>query len=237
MRPVKPYTPVLVLVALALALPSAMAAATAPGQAPGSAKPGKNSNAVTITATPTTVTFGGTTTIAGQVTGGGNAGVQVNLQSVPAPPFVGGKFTDTGATATSDASGNYTFTLVRPPANTNYQVVAKTKPPVTSPIVTVNVRIALSLRLSDSTPARGALVRFFGVAKPAHDGSVLRIQKRVSGGSYRTVAKTVLRKSSAGQSTYSRRLRIRGSGTYRVRVAADTDHAAGTSRPRRITVH
>ena len=215
----------LAIVAVALALPSLVVAA----------KPAP-ANAVTITAAPATITFGHTSAISGQVTGPKNASVKVSLQSRPAPPVVGATFKDTGATAVTDASGHYTFT-VRPPANTQYQAVAKTKPPVTSPVATVTVRIAVSLRLSDSTPRHGTLVRFFGVAKPAHDGALVRIQKRTSTGAFRTVATTPLRKSSAGQSTYSRKLRIYHSGTYRVRVPADTDHARGTSARRHLTVH
>src|SRR5438876_433524 len=89
------------------------------------------------------------------------------------------------------AYGNYAFT-VTPLRNAQYQVRAKTSPPATSPVVRVNVRIALTFHLSDSTPKRGTRVRFFGVAKPGHDGAVVLIQRRASNGKFRTVAKTVL---------------------------------------------
>lgn len=202
--------------------------------APGQAPPG--GNAVTIAASPLSIAFGKTTTISGQVAGDGNAGVQVTLQGQPLASPAGTKFADV-ATATTDAMGNYTF-AVAPTENTRYAVEAKTKPPVTSPTVDVKVRFAVSFRLSDSTPRRGQRVRFLGTVKPAHDGGAVLIQKRASTGKFKTVAKTVLRTSkTAGQSKYSKRLRIRRKGTYRVRVPADATHATGTSRRRTIRVH
>ena len=202
--------------------------------APGQAPPG--GNAVTIGAKPAAVVFGKPTTISGQVTGDKNAGVEVTLQSQPLPTAAGSKFSDI-ATATTDASGRYTFT-VTPLTNARYQVRAKTSPPASSPVLRVNVRIAVTFHLSDSTPKRGTRVRFFGVATPAHDGATVLIQRRGSDHKFRTVTKTVLRVSkTAGQSRYSKRLRISRSGVYRVRIPHDSDHAAGTSRTRRIRVH
>jgi hypothetical protein len=200
--------------------------------APGQAPPG--GNAVTIGAAPASVVFGKTTTISGQVSGDHNSGVEVTLQAQPLPAV--GNFSDI-AMSTTDASGHYTF-AVTPQTNTQYQVRAKTSPPATSPVLRVNVRIAATFHLSDSTPKRGTRVRFFGIAKPAHGGATVLIQRRGSNGNFRTVAKTVLRISkTAGQSRYSKRLRISHSGVYRVRIPHDSDHATGTSRKRRIRVH
>jgi hypothetical protein len=200
--------------------------------AAGQAPPG--GNAVTIAATPASVAFGRATTISGQVTGSGNGGVQVTLESQPLGT-TGGKFTTVTST-TTDASGNYTFT-VTPTENTQYQVSAKTSPPATSPLAQVKVRFAVTLRLSDATPRRGSRVRFSGVVRPARAGGFALIQRRTRTGTFRTVAKALLRPSTAGQSTYSTRLRVRSSGVYRVRVPGDSSHAAGTSPRRRIRVH
>lgn len=201
--------------------------------AAGQAPPG--GNAVTLAANPAAVTFGRATTLAGQVTGNGNAGVEVTLQSRPVSATPGA-FTNV-ATATTDASGNYTFAQT-PLVNTEYQVEAKASPKVTSPVVRVNVRFAVTRRVSDKTPKRGTRVRFSGVVKPAHDGAVVLIQRRAKTGKFRTVAKPTLKASKiAGQSRYSKRLRIRHSGVYRVRVPADASHARGTSRKVKIRVH
>jgi hypothetical protein len=201
--------------------------------ASGQAPPG--GNAVTLAANPASVAFGGATTLAGQVTGQRNAGVEVTLQSHPtsATPAA---FTDV-ATATTDANGNYTFAQT-PLVNTQYQVEAKASPKVTSPIVAVSVRFVVSRRVSDSTPKRGTRVRFSGVVKPAHDGAFALIQRRASTGKFRTVTKALLKASkTAGQSRYGKRLRITRSGVYRVRVPADASHARGTSRKVKIRVH
>jgi hypothetical protein len=194
----------------------------AAGQGPGGA------NALTIAATPA-LTFGRSTNIGGQLTGEDNGGKEVTLMG---QPLAGGTFADV-ATTTTDAAGNYNF-VVTPLANTRYQAEAKASPPVTSPTVDVRVRIAVTRRVSDRTVRRGQVVRFRGTAKPAHDGSLVLIQRRGANRKYRTVARTRLRKSTtAGQSTYAKRVRVRR-GVYRVRVPGDADHLRGTSRPIRL---
>lgn len=201
--------------------------------AEGQVPPG-GGNAVTIAAAPVSVLFGRATTISGQVTGdGADKGVEMTLQAQPAGAT---DFTNV-ATTTAAPTGAYTFTQT-PLVNTRYRVEAKASPKVTSPVVAVSVRKAVSFKLSDSTPKRGSRVRFSGTVKPSHDGLFALIQKKGSGGKFRTVAKAQLKASkTAGVSKYSKRLRIRRTGVYRVRVAADADHARGTSRKRRVRVH
>jgi hypothetical protein len=202
---------------------------------PAAGAPG--ANAVTIAATPRTVTFGRPTTISGQVTGSGNGGVEVTLEENP-HPFTGG-FKATNVKATTNPNGNYSL-AVTPQKNTRYRVSAKTKPPVTSPEVLVNVRVRVTLRLSDSTPSRGERVRFSGTVTPAHDGKVVRIQRRFSTG-WRTVARTTLVATTPvngiARSKFARRIRILRSGTFRARVTPnDGDHVRGTSARRRARV-
>ena len=189
-------------------------------------------NAVSITASPTTLTAGRATTIAGQVTGSRNGGVQVTLRS--SSPLPGAKFSNT-ATATTDATGHFRFQAL-PRQTTLYQVVAKTSPPVTSNAVKTRVRWAVSVRLSATTASRGGVVRFSGVVRPKHDGAVVFIQKRTATGSFSTVSKTVLRSSTGDQSSYSKKVRVRSSGTYRVKVASDSLHLTGVSSKKRIRV-
>ena len=206
----------------------------APGPGPGPAQ-----NTVTIAASPKTITFGGATTIAGQVNGAGNGGVQVTLEENPFP-YTGG-FKATSMTVTTSATGAYSLS-VKPGLNTRYRVSAKTKPPVTSPEVTVTVRVKVTFAVSDSTPAVNQLVRFSGTVTPAHNGKLALIQKRTSAGGWKTVTSTALVASTpvngVARSKFSKRLRIKTKGTYRVRVTpGDGDHAAGTSRTRTLPVH
>jgi hypothetical protein len=72
--------------------------------------------------------------------------------------------------------------------------------------------------------------------KPQHDGRLVEIQKRRRDGSYKTISHARLRDAGDARSRYSRRVRIRRGGVYRVRAPADTDHATGLSRGRRISV-
>lgn len=188
---------------------------------------------LSIQASPSTVTFGQATTISGRLKGRGNEGVAVALEENPHPYTAG--FTEIAATVTN-ARGEYSF-RVAPNRHTRYRTVARRTPPETSRERLVEVRIRVSIRLSDPTPRRGALVRFSGSAAPEHDGRIARIQRRTSTGDYRTVARTLLRDAGDLRSAYSRRLRVRRDGVYRVLVPADGDHATGTSRARSIRVH
>jgi hypothetical protein len=51
------------------------------------------------------------------------------------------------------------------------------------------------------------------------------------------VAKARLRDAGEKRSTYSLRLRVGRDATYRARVRGDEDHAAGTSRTKRVDVY
>jgi hypothetical protein len=189
---------------------------------------------VTIAATPPVVTFGKPVTIAGQVAG--RPGEKLQLEQSPFP------YTDpfkNDAQGTADAAANYTF-QVTPALNTRYHVTAKS-PPATSADVTVLVRTKVRLRLGDKTPARGARVRFKGSVLPAHDGSVVRIQRRKRGSGWRTIASPVLATAAplngVARSKYSKRIRIGHSGDYRTVMPAHGDHARGKSGKRHANVH
>jgi hypothetical protein len=132
-----------------------------------------------------------------------------------------------------DPSGNYSIAGIQPQMHTQYKVTAKTSPPTDSGTVFVRVRLRVSFHVSDSTPKKGARVRFYGTVSPSHPGKPVLIQKKTSTG-YKTVTRTTL----SSTSTYSKRLRIRSNGTYRVVVQSlDQDHDNGTSRSRTLRVH
>jgi hypothetical protein len=180
------------------------------------------------------ITFGQKDTLSGQLKGGG-AGVSVQLQEQPAP-FTSGFKDVAGASATTDTQGKFSLS-VQPGLSTKYRAVAKASPTVTSPELTLPVRFKVTLRLSDYTPARGQRVRFSGTTAPAHDGATVYIQRRTATGAYRTVSRAVLQHRSATVSSYSKRIRITGTGTFRARVLSDTLHATGTSAAKRELVH
>jgi plastocyanin len=94
---------------------------------------------------------------------------------------------------------------------------------------------AVTLKVSDATPARGQRVRFFGTARPAQDGRLVHLQRRV-GRSYRTVARIKLVDAGASRSKFSKRLRMLKDAVFRARLPANKAHAASTSRKKRVNV-
>jgi len=212
------------LLALPAALPGAVAADHKPGHNPG----GGGGTALSLAAKPTPVVFGSATVLSGRLNGSTKAGVTVTLRENPYPFGDGSKPV---ASAVTNAKGDYSFTR-RPSVNTIFGVSAG---PTKSPNVTVNVRIRMSLRVSDSTPRVGQRVRFKGRACPAHDGLLVGIQRRSSTGRYVTVRRTRL-KAATTCSAYSRAFRIYRDGRYRV-TANDADHARGYSRSRFLDAH
>jgi hypothetical protein len=223
---------VLAIAACACAAPLAANAAKPPKNPP------TNAPALTIAAKPTLITYGRTSTISGRLTGRNHGNRPVGLQRNPWPFRA---FVDARRVTRTASNGSYTFT-VKPTRHTRYRTV--TPQPATiydtllrSPEVLVLVRLRVGIRLSDSTPRRGQRVRFFGSVAPRHNGRKVFVQRRRADGRWRTVARTVTRKAAGNRSRYSKRVRIRRSGRYRVRVRGDAHHRTGTSRTRAIRVH
>ena len=197
-------------------------------------KDGPNNTNLTIKASATTVTFGKSVTFTGVAKNiAGGTAVEVHANPYP---YAG--FKPTGKTGVVDPTGNYSVSGVVPQLHTQYKVVAKTSPPTESGDTFVKVRLRVSFRVSDSTPRRGARVRFYGSVAPEHDGKPVLIQRFTSAG-WRTVSRTTTRDNrTTTSSKYSKRLRIRRRATYRVVVqAVDQDHLDGTSRRRTLRVH
>jgi hypothetical protein len=185
---------------------------------------------LTIAAKPNPITFGQTTTISGKLKGA-KAGVVVTLQQNRAP-YTGGY--KNVATTTTAQNGDYSFAGQRPTVSSRYRTTSQT--PATSSELLVPVRISVSLRVSDTTPRSGQRVRFFGSARPQHDGKRVRIQRQTATG-WKTVARVRLRDAGSERSRYSRRLQVRRDAAYRARVYRDADHATGTSTTKSLDAH
>jgi hypothetical protein len=217
-------------ISAALALLVVCAGPAVAAKPPKGGKPNPN---LTIKASASAVTFGRTVTLSG-TTKGMSAGTSVEVQQNPYP-YAG--FKPTGKTGVVDPAGNWSIGGIAPQVHTQYKVVAKTSPPTESAAVFVRVSLRVSFRVSDSTPRKGQRVRFSGTVAPAHDGKPILIQRKTSSG-YRTVARTTLLDNGDATSKYSRRVRIRSRGTYRVIAeSVDQDHDNGTSRSRTLRVH
>jgi hypothetical protein len=211
------------LAATALLAPVATSSAAKPPKPPGQ-------QGVTLKPSATLITFSNTVVSTASVKGA-KAGVGVTLQRRPATSTT---WSDV-ETKTTDQQGNAAFTT-RPRVNTSYRALARTTPEQTSPEALVMVAPLVGFRVSDSTPRAGQRVRFAGTVRPRHNGRRVSIQRRSSTGTWVTVRRARLKAATTRYSKYAVRVRVRRTGTYRVRLAAHADHAAGVSRERTLTV-
>jgi hypothetical protein len=191
--------------------------------------PPKNS-AVRLTASAATVTFSAPVTLEGTVKGA-KAGVMVTLERRAATDAA---FVPAG-TATTNDKGRFSF-IDRPRVNMVYRASVTTNPAATSPEATTAVAPLVGLKVGDSTPRKGQRVRFRGTVRPQHDGRRVAIQRRRADGTWITVRTPLLRDAGSTYSRYSKRIRIRRSGTYRTVIGAHADHAEGVSRERTLTL-
>ena len=195
---------------------------------PGTPSPG--ANGLTAAANPFIITFGQSTTVSGRRSGQGRGGAAVSLAEDPFP--YGDGFLALAQTTTAP-NGTYSFRPV-PASNRNYRVTSGTLVALTG----VRVRARVTLGVSDTTPARGQLVRFFGSVGPRHDGRAVLIQRQAPTGGWSTLRRTLLLHAPTGnRSMFSTRIRVSRSASYRARFLADGDHLTGTSAARALTVH
>jgi hypothetical protein len=149
------------------------------------------------------------TTLSGTLSGTGNAGRRVVLQSNPWPYSQG--FQNATNEQVTTSTGGFAFPLLSVPVNTQYRVVMPERPNVVSPIVAFGVKPYVKSKVSRHRVRRGHRIRFSGSISPAAADQQVAFQKK-SRGIWVTVGGTRLR-SSGG---YSGRLKVRRGGTYRV---------------------
>jgi hypothetical protein len=178
----------------------------------------------TINVSPNPAIFGGLASVTGVLTGPSASGKQVALQG-KLFPFTG-PFTQIGNTVLTTADGGYSF-LVPLFINVQLRVVDQSKPSVTSPTVTENVALAISLK---ARRVHRGLVRFSGHVRPSREGNAVLIQKHVRGG-WRTVGITLTRRGTQAAARFTRNLRLHKSATFRAVVRTrGGDYVDGTSR-------
>jgi hypothetical protein len=169
---------------------------------------------VTFVATPNPILPGGMTTLSGQLTGTGNGGREIVLQSNPFPYTQG--FKADGNRLITDKNGNFSFGGRAVAVNTQYRVALPDKPSVVSPIVVVSVAVRVSTHVGTHTVRRGHKLTFSGSIRPAVDGTPIAIQKLNSKNHWVTIAGTAARHNSSASSTYSKKVTISRGGKYRV---------------------
>ena len=186
-------------------------------------------------AAPNPVTFRFPATIAGVLTGPNRANRPVALQARPFPYTTG--FADTGAQAVTNGAGQFSFALPAPEATAQYRVRTVTgTPAVTSQVLTLGVAVRVKTNVDRTRVRRGGRVRFSGTIRPARPGARYAIQKQRSDGGWVTVAGSITRTGGSSFSGFSRRIRVRSGGTYRVFVQiVDGNLTSGIGRSIRIS--
>jgi hypothetical protein len=165
-----------------------------------------------LNAAPNPVRPNGRTLISGVLSGTGNGDRRVVLQSNPFP-FTQG-FQNASDVHLTNPDGTFFFPVLAVPFTTQYRVLLPGVPELPSPIVTVGVQPKVTLSVKR---VRGNTFRFRGSIRPAHDGAGIVVQRLVNGAWVNVRRGGGHARAAKGDvSRYSRRVRIRRSGTYRV---------------------
>jgi hypothetical protein len=186
---------------------------------------------VSLAATPNPVRAGRSSTLAGTLTGTGNGGRQVVLQANPFPYTQG--FLPVGNAQVTNPQGGFAFPILSVSVNTQYRVLMPAKPEVVSPIAVVgaSVRVRMSKRVRRGE--RRGRVRFSGRITPAVDGQQVVVQK-LRGGAWRTIGSTFARDNGSSSSRYTKLVRPRRGGRFRVVANVQGAYIPTASRTTRI---
>jgi hypothetical protein len=184
---------------------------------------------VTLTATPNPLAPGASTALVGQLTGTNNANRDVVLQSNPFPYTQG--FVNTGNPLVTDALGNFSFPVLAVPVTTQFRVLMPQRQDVASPIVIVGTALQVTTRTKRVERHRHSVsVRFRGDIRPAAPGVRVDIQK-LRNDVWTTIAHTRAQSEDSSRSSYSTRVRLFRSGTFRVVAESDGAFVTGLGRP------
>lgn len=182
---------------------------------------------LTLSASPSVIGVGDPTSLIGNLSGTGNADREVVLQQNP-HPFTA--FSDAGNKLVTDAAGNFVFNLLNIPVTTQYRVFLPDKPLVTSPIVTVSVKIVTTAKVKRRV-RRGRSITFRGSVAPANPGAQVEIQRRYRG-EWLTISETQLRDDSS----FAKKVKLKRTGRFRVLVTPGAAYVADASKTKRIKV-
>ena len=125
---------------------------------------------VSLAATPNPVkASNSTTTLAGTLSGTGNAGRKVVLQANPWPYTAG--FQPAANEQVTNATGGFSFPILSVAFNTQYRVQMPERPQIVSPIVAFGVKPYVKSKVNKHRVQRGKRIKFSGSVKPAAAGS------------------------------------------------------------------
>lgn len=182
---------------------------------------------LTLGAAPDPVSLNRPVTIAGTLTGTGNANREVVLQSNPFPYTQG--FMTVGNPQLTGPTGAFSFTLAAVGLNSQFRVLMPKNLSVVSPIVFVGVKPLVTTHVR----RRGRVLRFSGSVRPALVGIRVSIQKRRHH-RWVTVGRALTHHGTATRAVYRKRVRQRTGGTYRVLVQPQGNYVNAAGRHVRV---
>ena len=183
-----------------------------------------------LSATPNPVAFGAPSTLAGTLSGTGNAGRPIRLQQKPFPFTTA--FANVGNAQLTNAQGGFAFALLAVPLTTQYRVLVTDQPSIVSPILTVNVTVVVGTKTTRTHVHRGGHVHFSGTVHPNVANIPIAIQKLNAKHHWVTISGSITRTGGV----YGKTVRIRRGGSYRVYAGA----SGGTFAPgfgRKVRIH
>ncbi len=215
-----------------------LVARNADGTTSGSDRSFKTANqplGFSLEASPNPALFGGAVTLQGVLSGTGNAGRQVALQQRVFPYTA--DFATVGNPQVTGSSGAFSFPLLGVTTNAQFRTITTAGTNVTSAVVTLGVAVKVTTKVSAHRVRRGRLVRFSGTITPAKVGALFSIQKLNREGAWVTIAGGVARGGGTTFTRYTKRIRARRSGSYRVFVGiADGVQVSNVGVVKLITV-
>ena len=184
---------------------------------------------VSLAVSPRKVTWGGSTTISGRLTGSAVGGAAVALERQGFPFSAG--FAQVGRTVSARRDGSYRFTLSGVLVTTRVRVVTRTSVVVASAVATVSSAVRVGAR---SVALRGRRTRIEGSVWPALPNGRVSLQKRGSRGRWVFLRSARVRPRDANRSRYA--FTVRRAGSYRAVVLARDGgaHVPGRSRLVRV---
>jgi hypothetical protein len=188
---------------------------------------------VTLAATPNPIRSGRSTTLAGVLSGTGNANRQVVLQA-NAWPYTGGFVNQSNSQVTS-STGAFSFPILSVANNTQYRVLMVARPEVVSPIVVLGTTVKVTRHAKVFPGKKRGRIHFWGTMTPAADAATVQIQKLRSG-TWIAIRDTKAKATGKGYSRYSANVRQKHGGRYRV-VAADPSGLHSVSISRSVRRH
>ncbi len=188
---------------------------------------------VSLAATPNPIRAGRAVTLAGVLSGTGNSGRQVVLQANPWPYTTG--FVNQGNPQVTGSDGSFSFPILSVAVDTQYRVLMVARPDVVSPIAVLGTTVKVTRHAKVFRGVHRGRIHFWGTLKPGEDAALVQIQKLRSG-NWITIAQTGSKHTSKGFSRYSKRIKQKHGGRYRV-VAVDTTGAHSPSTSHSVRRH